>query len=289
MQYKQRDTLEGTIPFILLKNPEEKEIKQVKVFVGAQYNEYNGLFGILEFLKRLNQQNIKEIVQNQPLLFFPLMNPYGFLNPREDNKSGYYLKNGTNLNRYWRRTFVPNYIEDDRDHFQYPIPPHTASVKSILDEYWKQEQILIYIIDFHETSLLRRFPLELSRDLSIDYDMDHWLKKRFIKNVINLFDIPLSEPFFISNSLDGLKKWRLNASLKELAMIKMSISKYLNSNQDKLPFYFCYSNESKVFCLKLASNVYNKPYNMLWKTTIPVVDHNFHDHGCLVKMNDAAS
>ena len=100
VNYKERDTFEGTIPFILLKNPEEKEIKQVKVFVGAQHNEYNGLFGIIKFLNLLNAQKLKKYLQNQILLFFPLMNPYGFLNPREDNKSGYYLKNGTNLNRY---------------------------------------------------------------------------------------------------------------------------------------------------------------------------------------------
>ena len=50
---------EGTIPIIYIgKNFDVDKVKYVKIFVGAQHNEYNGLFGILEFLKMVQNQNI---------------------------------------------------------------------------------------------------------------------------------------------------------------------------------------------------------------------------------------
>ena len=93
------------------------------------------------------------------------MNPYGFLNPSKDNKSGYYLKNSSNLNRFWRRTFAPEYKNFNDDQIEYPIPEHAKIVKKILNKYWVKEDIPIYVLDFHETSLLERIPKELNREL----------------------------------------------------------------------------------------------------------------------------
>ncbi len=95
---------EGIIPVVTIsKSLDISKIKYLKLFVAAQHNEYNGLFGIINFLKLIKDKKIKIddiLIKNQVLIFLPLMNPYGFLNPSKNNKSGYYLKNGTNLNRF---------------------------------------------------------------------------------------------------------------------------------------------------------------------------------------------
>ena len=46
---EKHETKDGIIPIIYLTN-DDNNIKSVKLFVGAQHNEYNGLFGIIEFL-----------------------------------------------------------------------------------------------------------------------------------------------------------------------------------------------------------------------------------------------
>ena len=61
---------------------------------------------------------------------------------------------------------------------------------------------------------------------------------------------------------------------------------YLFKNNGKLPFYYCYSNKSKVFCENLAKKVYNSLKDVLWETYLPAFNHNFINHGCLVNMND---
>ncbi|GAG68526.1 unnamed protein product [marine sediment metagenome] len=49
--YSEFKTSEGKIPIITLaKSLNPEDFSYVKMFVGAQHNEYNGLFGIIEFL-----------------------------------------------------------------------------------------------------------------------------------------------------------------------------------------------------------------------------------------------
>jgi len=220
------------------------------------------------------------------------MNPHGFLNPSRDNKSGYYLKDGTNLNRFWRRTFAPNYNNLCDDQKEHPIPEHAKIVKKIIEKYWEREEISIYFLDFHETSLLKRFQDDLSVNLkkeSITYKFDHWLKESIIKNVMTLFDIKyFREPlFFKCNKTIDHK--HINLSIKLLDIVYEKLLDYIVKNQKKLPFYFCYSERSKVYCEKLASNVYSRLKNKLWDTASPSFNHKFHDHGCFVKMGDATS
>ena len=165
--------LEGSIPVITIgEKAQIQDVKYVKVFIGAQHNEFNGLFGIIEYLEMLENGRVeiqKIIEQNQVVIFFPLMNPYGFKNPSRDNKSGYYLKNGSNLNRFWRRIFVPDYEAAENDLIEYDLPEHTKIVETVLSPYWNIEVIPIYIVDFHETSLLERFPRDLSINLTVLY------------------------------------------------------------------------------------------------------------------------
>ena len=48
---------EGKIPIIHVKKSMDfNEVKYVKLFVGAQHNEYNGLFGILELFQQIKNK-----------------------------------------------------------------------------------------------------------------------------------------------------------------------------------------------------------------------------------------
>ncbi|MHA1933455.1 MAG: hypothetical protein ACW96X_13000, partial [Promethearchaeota archaeon] len=59
IHYSEFKTSEGTIPIIIIaKSSIPEEIKYVKVFVGSQHNEYNGLFGIMEFLNLIGTSTI---------------------------------------------------------------------------------------------------------------------------------------------------------------------------------------------------------------------------------------
>ncbi len=290
------ETSEGTIPVVsITKNLDPKEVKFVKVFVGAQHNEYNGLFGILNFLKLIQNQkiNVDEILDNrQMLIFLPLMNPYGFLNPRKDNKSGYYLKNGTNLNRYWRRTFAPEFQNLNDDHNEHPIPEHTKIVKKILEPYWDHEDTAIYILDFHETSLLRRDLNDLVQNLpkeSITYKFDHVYKDMIILNILKMYNIPYyREPLFKTCGRNANHR-HIQLSMKQIDIVCEKLFDYVSNNHNKLPFYFCYSERSKKYCQKLANRVYNKlkAKKTLWETCYPSISHQHVYHGCIVLMNDA--
>ena len=94
-QYLKFETSEGNIPIIIIGNPQNfEEVKCVKLFIGAQHNEYTGLFGIMEFLRRLNNSlipMIEVVSNNQIVIFAPLMNPYGFINPTKEAGSKWVL------------------------------------------------------------------------------------------------------------------------------------------------------------------------------------------------------
>ncbi|MHA1292974.1 MAG: hypothetical protein ACTSQJ_09930 [Promethearchaeota archaeon] len=293
ISYKPFEISEGIIPIIQIsKESNKNHVKNVKIFIGAQHNEYNGLFGILKFLKLIQKEkiNLSEILREKQLLIFaPLMNPYGFLNPSKNNKSGYYIRNGANLNRFWRRTFVPEYQNFKDDLNQFSLPEHTSVIKNILSKYWNDDTISIYLMDFHETSLLYRFPKELSQNLTPYYKFDHWLKERIIKNIIKLNNIRyFRKPLFYKCSPTSNHK-HINLTIKQIDVVFEKLHEHIVNNLEKLAFYFCYSNKSKNYCQKLANIVYNKLKNILWNTKYPAYPHKFHDHGCFVKTSDATS
>ena len=287
---------EGIIPVIFItKSFDVNKLKYVKLFIGAQHNEYNGLFGMLDFLKLIQKQkiNIDELIdKDQMLIFLPLMNPYGFLNPSANNKSGYYLKNGTNLNRYWRRTFAPKYQDFNDDYNEYPLPEHTKLVKKLMHQYWENEDIAIYILDFHETSLLQRSLIDLSQNLnkeSFTYKFDYFLKEYIILNIIKLHNIPYYHKPLFKKCSPNANHTHIQLSMKQLDTVYEKLLEYISNNYNKLPFYFVYSEKSKEYCKKLANIVYNnlKDKNILWETYYPSFDHHQKDHGCIVKMSDA--
>ncbi|MFX0028653.1 MAG: hypothetical protein ACFE8B_05560 [Candidatus Hermodarchaeota archaeon] len=294
IHYYEFETHEGIIPILVIaKSLNPDKVKSLKVFVGAQHNEYNGLFGIIEFLKMLQKSliQIDEIlIGEQMLIFAPLMNPYGFLNPTIENKSGYHLKNGTNLNRFWRRTFAPEYKDDENDLNQYPIPEHAKIFKNLLAKYWERDHISIYILDFHETSLLGKFLTNLSNNLqknSITYKFSHWLEEEILHNIIELNKIRFTRnPLFYKCNSDADHS-HINLTIKQLDIVYQNLQDYILRNNEKLPFYFCYSNRSKEICQFFAQKVYEKLKDNLWETIFPAYKHNFTNHGCFVNLNDA--
>lgn len=284
---------EGIIPLITVaKNSKIDEIKYVKIFIGAQHNEYNGLFSILKFFKLIQegQLQIKQLVRKDQILFFlPLMNPYGFLNPNKNNKSGYYLKNGINLNRFWCRAFVPEYKNRMKELNETQTPEQVIIVKELIQKYWDKQDINIYILDFHETSLLGRFLFELSTNLNQFYKFDHWLKEVMILNIIKLYDIPYYRKplFFKKNPSANHTHLNLTYNQFETVLQKLKDYRLRNQAQGKIPFYFCYNDKSKNYCLKLATKVYYNLKEKLWETYSPAFNHKFIDHGCFVNMGDA--
>jgi hypothetical protein len=295
VRYRKYKTSEGTVPLIEISNISNLDkIKHVKIFIGAQHNEYNGLFSILEFLKLIlnNQVQINTMVKGDQILFFlPLLNPYGFLNPNKNNKFGYYLKNSSNLNRFWRRAFVPEYKNGMNDLNEIQTPEQVNIIKNLLQKYWNKEHIHIYILDFHETSLLERFPIELSTNFNPFYKFDHWLKEGIIFNIIKLYDISYyRKPLFFKCN-PSADHTHLNLTHKQFELVFEKLHEYMTNNQGKgkLPFYFCYGDKSRNYCLKLANRVYNKLKNRLWKTYFPAFNHNFINHGCFVNMSNVTS
>ncbi len=294
VEYKLFQTPEGSLPCIICRNDNFEKVKFLKVFIGAQHNEYNGLFGTLKFFEHLIDESIpiETILQaNQDIIFFPLMNPYGFLNPSRNNKSGYYLKNGTNLNRYWRRTFAPESPLSKDDSLGYPLPAHAKFVKSVLKKYWNNQAIKILLLDFHETSLFERYQKDLINNLdekSITYKFDHWLKEGILFNIIKLYEIPYYRKPLFYKCTPSADHSHINLSMKQLETVNEKLEDFYAKNKDKLSFFFCYSEKSKPYCKRLAKKVYKKLNDLLWDTYFPAVSHKFHDHGCFVKMSDAS-
>jgi len=296
INYNQFETEEGPIPVITItKTKDIDEVKYVKLFIGAQHNEYNGLFGILEFFNRLRNQviDLNHIsYENQILIFLPLMNPYGFLNPKKENKSGYYLRNGLNLNRFWRKVFVPNYVNEDKEIKESQIPEQAKIVENIIQKYWNNNQFNIYIMDFHETSLMLRYLEKLIENLHKDlstYKFEHWLEEKIILNIIELHKIINSRKPFFYKSFSKQNHTHINLTIKEMELVHKKLKEYYIKNIDKLPFYFCYSSKSQNYCEELARNVYEKLREKLWETKFPAFDHKFHDYGCFVNMNENIS
>lgn len=291
--YVELETSEGRIPVIMIsKSLNPDDVKYVKIFLGAQHNEYNGLFGILEFLTMVKREKISlnEILrEDQLLIFAPLMNPYGFMHPRTDNKSGYYLKNGSNLNRYWGYVFAPGFLSEKDNFDDSSIPEHAISFRKLIEKYWIKEDVRIYILDIHETSLLERYLKELSNNLyekSITYKFSHWLQEGIVYNIIRLNKVPFSrKPLFYKCSPNA-DHTHINLSMKQLEQVTELLLEYTSANYEKLAFYFCYSNKSKDYCERLANIVYNDLREILWDTCFPSFIYNIAKHGCVVQLSD---
>jgi len=277
---------DGKIPVLTVNKPQSLEqLKKVLILVGAQHNEYSGMYGQISYLTELvSSSNRRLFPLNQKqsmMIFFPLMNPYGFLNPKLDNKSGYYLENGHNLNRYWRKLFITNYIEKDEETDPYIMPDNALVFKNFLHDYWERE-IEIFLIDFHETSLFRRFSLDLVKNLNAFYKLDHHHKMWIVEYLIKKEDIPKREPFFVKPH-SCINHHHFNITINQGEQLKENFIKAWDRNKDKLPFGYACNYKSGDICKVIAQKVQSNLRNIIWDIRKPTFIHP-EDHGCLVCM-----
>ncbi|MFW9939008.1 MAG: hypothetical protein ACFFD5_15290 [Candidatus Thorarchaeota archaeon] len=290
IRYREFAIEDGTIPVITV-NEKAKldDIEEVYVFIAAQHNEYNGLFGILEFFEGIIEGKVileNYLRKHQILFFFPLMNPYGFLYPNKKNKSGYFLKNGENLNRFWRRTFVPEFKNSESDLNNLRMPEQTKILYSLLEKYWLKNGIKFYFMDFHETSLLERYLMKLSHNFNYTYKFSHWIEERIIINIMELYNIS-SSPLSRTKCKFSGNFPNINLSKKKVDLINEKLQEYIKENKKKLPFYYSHSKNAHQYCINLAQKVYYNLKSKLWETKFLTDDHKFDNHGCFVKMSDA--
>lgn len=275
---------DGKIPVLTINKPKSlDQLKKVYIMVGSQHNEYCGLFGQISYLYGLISTNNSEFLPKEleysMMIFFPLMNPYGFLNPRPDNKFGYYLKNGDNLNRYWRKTFIPNYIEKDEDNNPYIIPENALVLKNFIQEYWERD-LEIYLIDFHETSLLRRFTEDMVKNLNAFYKLEHYYKMWIVEYLVKREVLPKREPLFVKPHPD-LDHHHFNITINQGEQLRENLKEAWEKNNDKLPFAYIYNYKSGDFCRSIARNVQSKLKDLMWDIRQPAFLHP-EDHGCFV-------
>ncbi len=275
---------DGKIPVLTINKPKSlDQLKRVFIFVGSQHNEYSGLFGMISYLTESVSTNNSELLLkdkiNTMMIFFPLMNIYGFLNPRPDNKSGYYLKNGDNLNRYWRNTFIPNYIEKDEDNNPYIIPENALVFKNFIQEYWERD-LEIFLIDFHETSLLRRFTEDMVKNLNAFYKLEHYYKMWIVEYLVKRENLPKREPLFVKPHPD-LDHHHFNITINQGEQLRENLKVAWEKNKDTLPFAYIYNYKSGDFCRSIARNVQSKLKDLIWDIRQPAFLHP-EDHGCFV-------
>jgi hypothetical protein len=278
----------GRIPVITINKLNDlSQIERVFLFTGAQHNEYNGLFGQIAFLSELSANNSIDLLpQNSAIVLFPLMNPYGFLNPRRDNKSGYYLKSGANLNRCWRRTFIPNFVENNEEVDLNPIPENSMAFKYFIQKYWDRE-IELYIVDFHETSLFRRFSEDMAKNLNAFYKFEHPYQMWTVQYLTKYEDLPKREPLFVkpSQCIDHL---HFNLNINQGEKLREDFKKAWEKNKDKLPFYYVFTRKSKDFCKSIAKKVQDNLKDILWDIRKPAHQH-VANHGCIVCLGYSTS
>ena len=273
---------DGKIPVLTFNKPQNlTQIKRVLIFVASQHNEYSGLFGQIAYLQEISSEN-SELVPKDPgtmMIFFPLMNPYGFLNPREDNKSGYYLNNGANLNRFWRKTFIPNYLEDEQEVASQQLPENCVVFKKYMEDYWDRE-IEIFLFDFHETSLFRRYSEDMAVNLNAFYKFEHEYKMWIVQYLTRLEDLPKREPLFVQPG-QCIDHHHFNLNINQGEKLLGDFRKAWESNRDKIPFFYIYNSKSRDFCSSIAHRVQEELKDVMWDVRKPSNNH-LHNHGCFV-------
>ncbi len=275
---------DGKIPVLTINQPKSlDQLRKLYIMVASQHNEYCGLFGQISYLFELTSTKNKDLISNElknsMIILFPLMNPYGFLNPRPDNKFGYYLKNGDNLNRYWRKTFIPNFREKDEDNNPYIIPENALVFKNFMQKYWERD-LEIYLIDFHETSLFRRFTEDMVKNLNAFYKLEHYYKMWIVEYLVKRENLPKREPLFMKPHPD-LDHHHFNITINQGEQLRDNLKEAWEKNNDKLPFAYIYNYKSGDFCRSIARNVQSKLKDLMWDIRQPAFLHP-EDHGCFV-------
>lgn len=210
----------------VLYSPKQKDGAPILTFIGAQHNEFSGLFGQMQFLLSDSSQFLMEWKERTKggFCFVPLFNVDGFFRPKKHNKWGYFSRlnnnnptsgNYINLNRYWNEVFS-NYLSN------VPVEHHEfGKFLSGIGGLGEGRQGPLYIIDFHETSLVYRYIEELALRFDNDYRVDHWIKKWIIDSTSDY--IKANNPHF--NPFDEMQNFK--EVIKSLFKERMDKSFYV--------------------------------------------------------------
>lgn len=271
LKYKEIQINEKDFIPVLFSEKKKPDGPLLTIF-SAQHNEFNGLFGVLKFLKSDKIELLKRWMNKTKggFVFFPILNPIGFLNPNKENKWGYYAtvdgkKIKINTNRFWDKTLGYN-IYNKNARF---IPIINRKIGAFLLELRNIEQYpksQLIILDFHETSLVYRYRREMEVKLTPKYQIDHWIKQWIIDSMLNYLNLPLNTP--LTNNI--CKKIRG-------ALFR------LNERMDRKSFYFiCHSSSNENLAHFIDDKVENTFNNKLINTNTRSFLRPYVKQGCFV-------
>lgn len=220
------------------------------VLIGAQHNEYNGLFGLLHFFRNNGIEKLSEWQEytNGGILVSPITNVHGFLYPNKENKWGYFVDQNSkgrrvNSNRHWDKTLSYHVIQKN----QRFIPVINRNLGSLILSLRKptvKAENPVYLMDFHETSLVYRYWLDMSQNLSKEYRINHWIKR-----------------WLLSESSAYLHQKKVLNGKYSTSSHYASLRQYLNENldhlQDKTFYFFTAANQ---FAMELTTMIDQRIY-----------------------------
>ncbi|TFF86554.1 MAG: hypothetical protein EU551_01210 [Promethearchaeota archaeon] len=247
---------------------------------GAQHNEYNGTFGIIDYLSSKNVESLLEWCENTSggFCFIPILNVKGFLNPIKENKYGYYTNNPRginnnektlNTNRFWDKTVEYKILNASK----YNIPEENRLLGNFLldiREVKNTPRSKFIILDFHETSLPYKFRKEMEIKFDTDYSIrDHWLKGWILETVLLYKSIPF-----------------INKVSKPVVKLVRDALSDLNKDIDlKTVYFLLFTPHSRKFAQYISNKVENIFKTKLWFSTKYCFYHKYPLNGCYCTAN----
>lgn len=249
--------------------------------IGAQHNEFNGTFGILDFLSADKVSLLKQWQEGTGggFCFIPILNLTGFLEPIVENKWGYYVKgvqnskvatqNWANCNRFWDKILELDIFEQ----FENDIPEENRIVGELLYKSRYADsfpQAPLIVLDFHETSLPYRTRKEMAQNFNLDYAVnDSWIRKLTFEDALSYGKLPFTSEI----------------NLKIIEDVKSALFK-MNSTIEDTTFYFCfYSPYSEEMAKFIDQRLQKKFAPYLWYAHRRTVSHGRKIDGCFVSAN----
>ena len=67
-----------------------------------------------------------------------------------------FLKNGSNLNRYWGDVFAPGYLSEKDNFDDKPIPEHAISFRKLIEKYWSHALVDMVAIAYSAEGIIKK-------------------------------------------------------------------------------------------------------------------------------------
>ncbi|MBD3230059.1 MAG: hypothetical protein GF329_17910 [Candidatus Lokiarchaeota archaeon] len=247
---------------------------------GAQHNEYNGTFGIMDYLYSGKVRALLRLCERTGggFCFIPILNVRGFLNPIKENKWGYYTKRPEymnidkikiNTNRYWDKTIKYETINNLKSE----LPEENLKIGNFLLEarqVKKKPHAEFIILDFHETSLPYRFRKQMEMKFDTDYSIkDHWLKGWILETALLHKGIPFTNKI----------------SKKVVELVKNTLHELNKEIDEKSLYFLLYTPHSRLFARYVSDKVEKSFKSNLWFSTKYCFYHKYPLNGCYCTAN----